>query len=273
MTIIAVVQSGTVLKDTEQTLTKLDHFAGECAQKGAKLAVFPEAFIGGYPKGMDFGAFGVRGSEGRRRYHAYADTAIKVPGSVTQAIGQIAQQYELCLVVGIIEREVSTLYNTVLYIGPDGKLLGRHRSLALSPEERSMWHAGDGSTLSVIESPLGNIGALIRWENYMPYARMVMYAQQVELYCAPTVDDSETWIPTLQHIAREGGCFVFGSCQYLTRNDYPADWLASAGDLPETVIRGGSCIVNPLGEIIAGPLYHQERILIAEFNPDTIVEG
>ncbi len=262
---VAVAQAGTLLGDRKATLAKLASLAAECADHRVELAVFPEAFIGGYPKGLSFGAsLGIRTPEGRELFRAYAEQAIDVPGPVTDAIGEIARKHSLYLVVGVIERAGGTLYCTALYVGRDGKLLGKHRKLMPTAVERVIWGCGDGSTLDVIDSPIGRFGALICWENYMPLARVAMYEQQIELYCAPTVDDREAWIPTLRHIAREGRCFVLSSCQLLTREAYPAEWLAAAKDLPALPIRGGSCIIDPLGEIIAGPRYEDEGIVVAE---------
>jgi nitrilase len=236
--------------------------------------VFPEALIGGYPKGLVFGAsVGIRTAPGRQLFAAYANGAIEVPGSVTAAIGQIAERHQLFLVVGVIERDGGTLYCTALYFGPDGSLLSKHRKLTPTAMERIIWGCGDGTTLTVIDSPFGRIGGLICWENYMPLARVAMYMQGVQLYCAPTVDDREVWIPTMRHIAREGRCFVLSSCQFMTRNDYPREWLTETHDLPDVPIRGGSCIVNPMGEVIAGPLYDQPGILAVEISLGDLTEA
>ena len=132
------------------------------------------------------------------------------------------------LVVGVVERAGGTLYCTALFFGPDGALLGKHRKLMPTAMERLVWGYGDGSTLPVIDTPLGRIGAVICWENYMPLLRTAMYAKGVELYCAPTVDDRETWLPTMRHIALEGRCFVLSACQFLRRRDCPADYPAAA---------------------------------------------
>jgi nitrilase len=238
------------------------------------MAVFPEAFIGGYPKGLSFGAsLGIRTDAGRRLFHAYADGAIAVPGPVTEAIGAMAKSASLTLVIGVIERDGGTLYCTALYIGPDGKLLGKHRKLIPTATERLIWGRGDGSTLEVFSSELGKAGALICWENYMPLARMAMYAQGIEIYCAPTVDDRDVWIPTMQHIAREGRCFVLSSCQFLTRDCYPAEWIESTQNLPEVPIRGGSCIVSPMGELLAGPVYGEESIVVADIDVTQLIEA
>jgi nitrilase len=237
----------------------------QCAQKDIKLAVFPEAFIGGYPKALTFGAsLGIRTDAGRKLFRAYADCAIEVPGPVTAAIGNIAKAAALTVVVGVIERDGGTLYCTALYIGPDGEPLGKHRKLIPTATERLIWGCGDGSTLGVFSTGLGKIGGLICWENYMPLARMAMYTQGIQIYCAPTVDDRDVWIPTMKHIAREGRCFVLSSCQFLPRDAYPAEWLEFAQNLPEVPIRGGSCIVGPMGDLLAGPLYGEEAIVSAQ---------
>ena len=218
----------------------------DCADQGAKLAVAPEALIGGYPKGLVFGAsLGIRTEAGRKIFAAYANCAIEVPGPVTAAIGEIAKAHSLYLIIGVIERDGGTLYCTALYVAPDGSLLGKHRKLMPTAIERLIWGFGDGSTLGVIESAVGRFAALICWENYMPLARMAMYQQNIQLYCAPTVDDREAWIPTVKHIAREGRCFVLSSCQYLTRDGYPRGMAGGSQELPATPIRGGSCIVGP----------------------------
>jgi nitrilase len=265
MPTVAVVQAGTVLKNPAQTLATLQRLCADCALRGAKLAVFPEAYIGGYPKGLGFGAtVGIRTEAGRELFREYADGAITVPGPVTEAVGRIAKSNSLTLIIGVVERDGGTLYCTVLYFGPDGSLLGKHRKLVPTATERLIWGCGDSSTLEVFSSELGRIGALVCWENYMPLARMAMYAQGVELYCAPTVDDREIWIPTVRHIAREGHCFVLSACQYLTRECYPSEWLERTDDLPATPIRGGSCIIGPLGDILAGPIYDEEAVVVAD---------
>lgn len=275
MTTIAIIQAGTALGSIEKTLEKLDRLAGDAAQKGAKLAVFPEAFIGGYPKAVNFGSgIGFRNSDGRKRYHAYADSAISLRGGeAVNQLREITHKHGMFLVVGAVEREVTTLYNSLIYLAPDGKIMGVHRKLMFPMAERAYWQTGDGSTLPVFDTPLGNLGGLIRWENYMPQARMVMYHQQVEVYCAPTVDDSSTWLPTVQHIAREGGCFVLSSCQYLTHEDYPEGWLEYGAETPNIMIHGGSCLIHPSGNYIIEPVYDRESVLTADIDLDEIVVG
>ncbi len=174
----------------------------------------------------------------------------------------------------MIERAGGTLYCTALFFGPDGRLLGKHRKLMPTALERVVWGQGDGSTLTVLDTELGKLGAVICWENYMPLLRMAMYARGVELYCAPTVDDRDTWLPTVRHIALEGRCFVLSACQYLRRSDCPAGYDCLPGTEPATVlIRGGSCIVGPLGQVHAGPVFDQECVLIADLDLAEIARG
>ena len=272
---VAVVQAGSVVFDVERTLAKLQDRTADAAGRGARLAVFPEAFVSAYPKGLGFGArMGSRSAEGREEFRRYFDSSIAVPGPATEAIGAAARRHHLFLVVGVIERDGGTLYCTALFFGPDGTLRGTHRKLMPTALERLVWGHGDGSTLTVLETEIGRMGAVLCWENYMPLLRMAMYAQGVQLYCAPTVDDRDTWLPTMRHIALEGRCFVLSACQSLTRGDCPPDYAAVQGDDPQTVlIRGGSCIVGPLGEVLAGPCFGSECVLTADLDLDEIARG
>jgi len=271
----AVVQDAPVAFNTAETVAKVVHLVEQAAGQGAQLVVFPEAFIAGYPKGTDFGArVGMRSPEGRQEFQRYWASAIDVPGPVTHTLGELAHIHHLHLVIGVIEREGGTLYCTVLFFGDDGQLLGKHRKVMPTAMERLIWGFGDGSTLTVVPTPLGKIGAVICWENYMPLLRMSMYAQGVQLYCAPTVDDRETWLPTMRHIALEGRCFVLSSCQFAKRSDFPPDYAPIQGNHPETVlIRGGSCIISQLGQVLAGPIFDQPTILTADLDLDEIVRG
>jgi nitrilase len=271
----ALVQAAPVLFDTPRTLDKLAALTSDAARQGADLVVFPEAFVGGYPKGLDFGArVGLRLPEGREEFRRYFERAIEVPGPATQALGAAARDGELHLVVGVIEREGGTLYCTALSFGPDGRLIAKHRKLMPTAMERLVWGFGDGSTISVVDTALGRLGSVICWENYMPLLRMAMYAKGVELYCAPTVDDRDTWLPTMRTIALEGRCFVLSACQYLTRADCPPDYRAIQGDDPAAVlIRGGSCIVGPLGTVLVEPNFDGELIQIAELDRGEIARG
>ena len=272
---VAVLQAGPDPFDRPRTLARALSLIAEAAAQGAELLVFPEAFLTAYPKGLDFGArVGMRSPEGRREFRRYFESAIDVPGPETEALAAAARQHGVYLVIGAIEREIGTLYCTALFFGPEGRLLAKHRKLMPTAMERLVWGFGDGSTLPVLDTPLGKLGAVICWENYMPLLRAAMYAKGIQLYCAPTVDDRDTWIPTMQHIALEGRCFVLSACQFIRRGDYPADYPAIQGDAPETVlIRGGSVIVNPMGRILAGPNYEGECIQVADLDLGEIAEG
>jgi nitrilase len=271
----AVVQAGSILFDTPRTLQKLADLTSDAGVRGAELVVFPEAFVGGYPKGLDFGArLGMRLPEGRDDFRRYFEAAIDVPGPAAVAIGEAARSAGVHLVAGVIERDGGTLHCSALMFGPDGRLLGKHRKLMPTALERLVWGYGDGSTLPVLDTPLGKLGSVICWENYMPLLRMAMYAKGIQLYCAPTVDDRDTWLPTMQTIALEGRCFVISACQYLTRADCPAEYRAIQGDDPGTVlIRGGSCIVGPLGNVLLKPNFDGELIQVAELDLREIARG
>ncbi len=265
---VSVIQAGSVLFDTPRTLEKLARLAADARAAGTRLAVFPEAFIGGYPKGQQFGvSLGRRSAEGREEFRRYFESAIEIPGPEIEFIGQVARENQLDLVCGVIERSGGTLYCSVVFFDQTGCYLGKHRKLMPTAMERVLWGCGDGSTLPVLQTSYGKLGAVICWENYMPLLRTAMYAKGIELYCAPTVDDRETWIPTMRHIACEGRCFVLSACQYL-----PVEVGTTATAEPP-LIRGGSCIVSPFGELLAGPAYGAEQILTAELDLDDIIKG
>jgi nitrilase len=271
----AVVQAASVEFDRERTLAKLEDLAADAVRRGAALAVFPEAFVGGYPRGMTFGTVvGNRTPEGRDQFRRYWEGAIEVPGPDVDRLARAARATGLHLAVGVIERRGGTLYCTVLFFSPAAGYLGKHRKLVPTAMERVVWGSGDGSTLPVLDTPLGRLGAVICWENYMPLLRTAMYARGVQLYCAPTADDRETWQATVRHIALEGRCFVLSCCQFTRRRDQPAEVpnaLAAAPD--DVVLSGGSCIVSPLGEVLAGPARDGETILTADLDLAEIARG
>ncbi|MEZ5417294.1 MAG: carbon-nitrogen hydrolase family protein [Vicinamibacterales bacterium] len=271
----AVVQAGAVPFDREACTDKAVRLIGDAAARGARVVVFPEAFVGGYPKGLGYGVVvGARDAAGREEFRLTLDSAIQVPGPETARIGDAAAAHGCFVVIGVIERDGGTCYCTALFFGPDGALVGTHRKLMPTAGERLIWGFGDGSTLTAVDTPYGRLGAVICWENYMPMLRMAMYAKGVALYCAPTVDDRETWLPTMRHIALEGRCFVLTACQVLRRGDLPEVVRASLGDSPEaTIIRGGSAIVNPLGQVLAGPVFGDETILTADLDLGDIARG
>lgn len=265
----AVVQAASVAFDRDGTLEKLASLTRTAAQEGAELIVFPEAFVSGYPRGLSFGAtVGSRSSAGREEYRRYWDSSIDVPGADCDRIGALAARYGVHLVVGVIERATGTLYCSVLFFDPGGELLGKHRKLMPTASERLIWGYGDGSTMPVFETPLGRLGAVICWESYMPLLRMSMYSKGVQLYCAPTADARDTWIASMRHIACEGRCFVLSCNQFARRSDYPDDYGGTLADEPPAAIvcRGGSCIIDPLGQLLAGPDFEAERILTADLD-------
>lgn len=247
----------------------------EAAGRGARLIVFPEAFIGGYPKGARFGApVGLRTLEGREAFRRYFEGAVTLDGPEIALVTEAARDTDMFVVLGVIERDGATLYCTAAYLDGARGVVGRHRKLMPTAAERLIWGFGDGSTMAAVPSQLGVVGAVICWENYMPALRMHMYGQGVTLYCAPTADDRDTWLPTMQHIALEGRCFVLTACQRITRAAYGPEHESALGDAPDTVMmRGGSAIVSPLGRVLAGPDFTSETILYATLDPAEIVRG
>jgi len=271
----AVVQASPVVFDRERTIDKIADLTADAARSGARLVVFPEAFISSYPKGLDFGArVGGRTPEGRDYFKRYWDSAVDIPGPGIDRLARIAGETSVYLVLGVIERDAGTLYCTVVFFDPDGNYLGKHRKLMPTAMERIVWGFGDGSTLPVYDTPLGKLGSVICWENYMPLLRMTMYSKGIQLYCAPTADDRDNWFASMKHIALEGRCYVFSCCQYLKRGDCPDDYDAVQGADADTVLmRGGSAIIGPIGEVLAGPLYGEEGILTAEVDLGEIARG
>lgn len=269
---VAAIQAGSPLFDTPQALSKAEKYIREAASGGASVIVLPEAFLGGYPKGLDFGVtVGSRSAEGRDTFSRYAGSAITVPGPETDRLAELAAELGANLVVGAIEREHGTLYCVSLFFTPDGGLAAKHRKLMPTAAERYLWGQGDGSTMEAVPTNAGILGSAICWENYMPLYRQSMYSQGVEIWCAPTVDDREQWQATMKHIALEGRCFVISANQYLLRSDLPDDVRPIQGDNPETVlIGGGSVIISPLGDVLVGPLRDTEGVLLAEIETDDI---
>ena len=278
ITKVAVIQAAPVLFDVKATIFKMEKLVKEAAKNGAKLVLFPETFVSCYPRGLSFGTVvGSRSKEGRATWLRYWESAIEVFGKDAAAIGKIAAKYKVYLVTGVTEktRHGGTLYCSTLYFDPQGQLVGKHRKIKPTAAERIIWGEGDGSDLDVYETEIGKIGGLTCWENYMPQARMQLYEQGIEIYLAPTADGREVWTSTMRHIALEGRCFVLGSNQYVTKDRYPKD-LIGIEDLdnqPDVMCRGGSLIVGPLGQILAGPLYDEEGILYAELDMAEVISA
>lgn len=268
MSTVAVVQTSPVIADTPATIDKVIHLMHEAAAGGAEVAVFPEALIGGYPKGTTFGSvLGTRFPEGRDEYQAYAEGAVSLEGEEVQRICEVSAELDLFVVIGVIEQLGNTLYCTAVMIDPGRGIVGNHRKLMPTAVERLVWGFGDGSTLDVADSSAGRVGTAICWENYMPLFRQAMYAKGVELWCAPTVDDRPQWQASMTHIALEGRTFVLSACQALPTSAYPegTTWPGEIGDAG-WVIHGGSVIISPLGEVLAGPVYDEETILYADID-------
>ena len=273
--VAAVVQAGSFPDDPLKSAEKAAGLIREAAAHGARLAVFPEAFIGGYPKGATFGApVGMRKPEGREAFRRYYEAAIDLDGDEVAKIAAATAETGLFAVIGCIERDGGTLYCTALFFDGAKGLIGKHRKLMPTAAERLIWGFGDGSTMPVYDTPLGRVGTVICWENYMPMLRMHMYSQGVGIYCAPTADDRDTWLPSMQHIALEGRCFVLTACQHITRGRYRDDHESALGDAPDTVMmRGGSAIIDPFGRVLAGPDFTGEKILYAEIDLEQIARG
>lgn len=276
----AVVQASPVVFDRERTIDKVGDLAADAARQGAKLVVFPEAFVSAYPRDLDFGAVvGSRTEEGREDFRRYWESSVDVPGPAVDRLGEIARANDIYLVIGVIERDGGTLYCTVLYFAPDGAFLGKHRKLMPTGAERLVWGFGDGSTMPVFDTPLGKLGAVICWENYLPLMRAAMYAKGIELYCAPTADARDVWTASMRHIAVEGRCYVLSCNQFNRRSDYPPDyrWAAArttgSENANDVVCCGRSCIVDPYGNYLAGPAADGECILVAEIDRRQIVRG
>ncbi len=270
---IAVVQAAPVVLDREATVSKARELIAEAGRNGARLVVFPEAFIPTYPDWV----WRIPPSRHRMLADAYAELleqSVEIPGPVTEELSRAARQAGVYVAMGLNERNVqasnASLYNTLLYVGPEGDLLGKHRKLVPTAPERMVWAQGDGSTLEVYDTPLGKLSGLICWENYMPLARYSLYAWGVEIYLAPTWDNGEPWLSTLRHIAKEGRAYVVGCSIAMRKQDVPdrfefkAEYYSEVG---EWINKGDSAIVGPDGKFLAGPLNSEEGILYAELDP------
>lgn len=264
-----VVQASTVFYDTPATMDKVEKWLAEAAALGSQLVVFPEAFVGGHPRGLNFTDRTPKGRESFRKYHA---SAISVPGPEVERLAAMAGKHKLYLVMGAIEKDGYTLYCAVLFFDPQGRYLGKRRKLMPTATERLVWGFGDGSTIPVFDTPIGKLGSVICWENRMPLLRTAMYAKGIELYCAPTADTSPTWQSTMTHVALEGGCFVLSAAQFCLRNDYPPppeySFTGKEQDLPpeSVVYGGGSVIISPLGNVLAGPNFEGEGLITADLD-------
>ena len=266
---VALVQATPQLFDLAGSLERVADWTARAAGRGAKLVLFPETFLPAYPRGLSFGTVvGSRSATGREDWLVYFSNAVTVPGPATERLGAIAAEHQVWLVIGVTERSLTggTLYCTLLYFNPEGELVQKHRKLKPTGSERILWGEGRGDDLQVVDTKYGSMGGLICWENYMPLARMALYEQGVSIYLAPTADHRDSWLASMQHIACEGRCFVLACNQFVRKRDYPGRFQEELAPQPEVMTRGGSVIVSPLGEVLAGPLYGQEGLVEAELD-------
>ncbi|MBR9925346.1 MAG: carbon-nitrogen hydrolase family protein [Gammaproteobacteria bacterium] len=272
-TTVAALQIGSLPSGKAATLDLILSYESAIIEAGATLVVLPEAVLGGYPKGEIFGTrLGYRLPEGRDAFAAYFANAIDVPGPETEALADLSARTGATLVVGVIERDGSSLYCSALFFDPEQGLIGKHRKLMPTGTERLIWAQGDGSTLTTVNTQAGTAGAAICWENHMPLLRTAMYAKGVEIWCAPTVDERDVWQASMRHIAHEGRCFVVSACQI---QPSPAELGIEVADWDSNrpLIRGGSLIVGPLGEVLAGPMREQSGLLTAQVDTAQLVQA
>ena len=275
---VAVVQAAPILFDLEKSLQKTYDLIAQAAEKEAQLVVFPESFLPAYPRGLSFGSVvGSRTEAGREQWQLYWQNSVVVPGPATKKLADWAKKFNVYLVMGITERDATngSLYCSLIYFSPEGRLIGKHRKLKPTAAERIIWGEGDGTDLEVFDTPFGKMGGLICWENYMPLARTTLYEQGIQIYLAPTADARDTWQATLQHIALEGRCFVIGCNQFVTKQMYPPEIknLPEMQHQPDIMSRGGSVVISPLGKVLSGPLFDQEDILLVSLDLDEITRS
>jgi len=266
---VACIQAEPVIFERDATIEKIATLTHEAAGAGARLALFPEAFVPAYPSNR-WVRFLAGGADAKPVFGRLARESIEVPSPATERLAAVAREEEIWLALGTNELAGGTLYNSLLVFGPDRTLVLHHRKLMPTNHERLVWGLGDGKGLDAVETDLGRVGGLICWENYMPLARFALYQSGVEVYLAPTADDSESWHESIRHIARESRAFVLSSCVFQRASSYPEDVPIAEG--PELLGRGGSAILGPDGEYLAGPLWDEEGILYAELDPQRLYE-
>lgn len=277
---VAVAQAASILFDKDASVEKACQLVAEAGDNKSNIVLLPEAFIPGYPRGFTFGMkIGSRNEKGRDLWKRYWENSLDIAGAEVKTLGKAAKKAGVYLGIGVIERDGNshgeTLYCSLLYFSPSGELLGVHRKLKPTGSERLIWGEGDGSTMPVFPTEFGKLGGLICWENYMPLARMAMYGQGIEIYMAPTADSRETWQATMRHIACEGRCFVLGCNQFVTKKMYgqELETIEELADEPDIMCQGGSVIIDPFGDILAGPLWGKEGILYADLDLEKITRA
>ncbi|MFQ5486849.1 MAG: carbon-nitrogen hydrolase family protein [Gammaproteobacteria bacterium] len=277
---IAVVQESPILLQRDKTIEMAVGLVEEAAEGGAELVVFPEAFISGYPAwiwrlrpGSDWGI-------SEELHVRLSNSSVDIDNNELSPLCEAAQKNKITIVCGLNERDGrhggGTIYNTVVIIGEDGSILNRHRKLMPTNPERMVWGFGDGSGLNVVDTAVGKVGTLLCWENYMPLARYALYSQGIEVYVAPTYDSGDGWLGTMQHIAREGRCWVIGAGVALTRDDLPSDFPEKGSLYPDTgnwINAGDSLVVAPGGGIVAGPMREEKGLLFAEIDSGCVASS
>lgn len=259
---------------TVEAMQRIEEVAREAAEQQVELLVFPEALLGGYPRGASFGAvIGDRSEAGREEFLAYSQQAVTCPGPELEEVAACAARHGLHLVVGFIERDGSSLYCAAVTIDDKGSTIGRRRKVMPTGSERLIWAQGDGSTLTVAASRLGRLATAICWENLMPALRLSLYAEGVDIWCAPTADARSVQLATMRHIAIEGRCFVLAANQFAQAKDLGSAFAHSYADPEQVVCRGSSVIVDPFGEVLAGPLTDGEGLLVADLDLDQVIRG
>ncbi len=274
----AAVQAEPVVLDREATVEKACQLILETAANGAQLIIFPELFIPTYINaavwGRGLASFGT--ANAKRAWSRLWQNSVEIPSHTTDRLSKTARDANAVVAIGLHERESKSrsLYNTLLFLNSDGTLLGKHRKLMPTNHERMVHGRGDGSTLRVYDTPVGRVGGLICWENWMPLSRFALYSQGEQIHIAPTADDDERTLINTRNTAIEGGVFVISVCMVLRKESFPKDFefqqeLEDAGDYLQT---GGSAIIGPDGSILAGPLWKEEGILYAELDLNQVVE-
>ncbi|CCG99009.1 nitrilase [Fibrella aestuarina BUZ 2] len=273
---VGVVQATPVLFDLEKSVEVVLAWLEKGAAAGCQLLLFPETFLPCYPRGLRFDAvIGRRSEASRAMWLDFWANCVEVDSPEVTRIGEAVRHSGMFVALGVTEREPvgGSLHCSLLYFGPDGRLLGKHRKLKPTGLERYIWGESDGSSLVSFNTGLGKIGGLICWENYMPLARTALYQKGIEIYLAPTADARPSWQATMQHIALEGRCFVLSSNQFVTKADYPNRYQEAIRDEPDIMSRGGSVIISPMGDVLAGPLWDQEGLLTAELDFAELVKS
>ena len=266
---VGVVQESPVFFDKQATLEKIASLVNEHAKQGCQLLVFPESYIPGYPRGFDFGAkIGSRTEAGKALYATYHANSIAIQSPEMDFLVELSRKHNCYLVIGITEKNNinDSLFCSMVYLSPTDGLMGVHRKIKPTGTERLIWAEDDGTSLQTFHTKIGKLGGLICWENYMPLARMSMYQKGVQIYLAPTADSREGWTATMKHIALEGRCYVLGCNQFFTKSMYPEKYKTLVQDEPEAICPGGSVIVSPQGEVMAGPLFGKSGVLTASLD-------